>query len=46
MITAFVNNAIIELPNTDKSYTVREWLESGHPPDMVVRLADQVTYGW
>jgi hypothetical protein len=44
MVAAFVDNAIIEVPDTDEAYSVREWLERGFDLSPVLALADQLKY--
>jgi hypothetical protein len=43
-VVAFVENGRIEVPGTDEVYTVREWLERGSDPELVLQLADQMKY--
>lgn len=43
-VKSFVDHGVVEVPGTEQSYSVREWLESGRPPDLVMLLADQMQY--
>jgi hypothetical protein len=43
-VSGFVEYGRIEVPGTDETYTVREWLEQGRDPGPVLLLADQEKY--
>jgi hypothetical protein len=43
-VTGFVEYGRVEVPGTDETYTVREWLEQGRDPGPVLLLADQQKY--
>lgn len=43
-VKAFLDHGVIEVPGTDESYNVREWLESGQSPEPVLQLANQMKY--
>lgn len=40
--TAFVDNAQIDVPDSDQVMTVRAWLESGGDLEVVIRLAESL----
>jgi hypothetical protein len=43
-VSGFVEYGRVEVPGTDETYTVREWLEQGRDPGPVLLLADQEKY--
>jgi hypothetical protein len=43
-VTGFVEYGRVEVPGTNETYTVREWLDQGRDPGPVLLLADQQKY--
>lgn len=41
-VTAFVDNARVDVPNTEQVMTVRDWLEAGGDPRIVLDLAESL----